>query len=211
MLYHFTYPKIQSPFKRDKKKNFLPGVSNLAFAYLLENSWRIYEKLDGISVRVIWDSKETTLTFAGRSDNTQFTKAQLEYLNTTFKISQFLNYDSMVFFGELVGPTCHKNRYNLDSPKFIAFDMYRWDTACWQSRDFLISFSNELGVEYAPFLGICSLKHAIDTTVDKPPKRSVIYPSCDMEGIVLHPTIPLFLYNNERVVTKLKFSDKWSI
>lgn len=206
------YPKIQSPYMRNEKGEFLPEFSLQIFAYLNQNPWLIYEKVDGFNVRVMWDGEN--VTFNGKSDNTAFTAAQLIYLSSIFPTKLFLQFDPCVIYGELVGPKCNANVYKLKEHEFILFDSYRMSTASWQGPDFLGELCQIFKIRRSPCIAVMLLNYCVKQffyqTIDDSYRTSTLFPGKASEGFILRPECELTTNRNERVITKLKFRDKFS-
>lgn len=214
------FPKIQSPYKRNETGVFIPEFSLQIFSYLLDNIWLIYEKIDGFNVRVIWDGEN--VHFNGKSDNTAFTVNQLSYLNSIFKPSLFAQFDPCVIYGELVGPKCNGNLYKLQGQEFILFDCYRLSnvtayhqsTAGWQDTDFLNELCTLFKIRRSPCIAVMTLRHCTkqfyNGTLSEDYKTSTMFIDKPSEGFILRPECELSTSRNERVITKLKFRDKFS-
>lgn len=215
-----TYPKIQSPYKRNETGVFIPEFSLQVFSYLFDNIWLIYEKIDGFNVRVIWDGEN--VHFNGKSDNTAFTVAQLSYLNSIFKPNLFAPFDPCVIYGELVGPKCNGNVYKLKEHEFVLFDSYRssnaeWNklsNAGWQGTDFLDELCTLFKIRRSPCIAVMPLRYCVrqflNKTLDTSYMISTMFPGMASEGFILRPECELTTSRNERVITKLKFRDKFS-
>ncbi len=112
------YPKILTAFKRDE--NFKVKLCEWSHpAFQLINKWFITEKIDGMNVRVHWDSTEQKVNFKGRTDAAQLPAPLLEYLTRTFTPDVFKeNFPSIDvwLFGEGYGPGIQRNggRYRPD-------------------------------------------------------------------------------------------------
>lgn len=207
------YPKIQSPFKRNAQKEFIPEFSHLVFEFLFKNQFNIYEKMDGFNVRVYWDG--TAVRFDGKSNNTEFTPKQILYLTETFPSEKFSNLEPCYLFGELIGDKCHTNRYNLPHVEFILFDSYRILSSCWQSDEFILYLSELFSVRCAEKLGEATLEdmsYALYKTqkLNQETPYSQMFPAFLAEGVILRPATCIFLPNGKRIITKLKFSDKYA-
>ena len=206
------FPKIQSPYKRNETGVFIPEFSLQVFSYLLDNIWLIYEKIDGFNVRVIWDGEN--VHFNGKSDNTAFTVAQLDYLGSIFKPNLFAQFEPCVVYGELVGPKCNGNLYKLQSHEFVLFDCYRSLNLTWQNTDFLEELCKIFKIRRSPCIAVMTLRqcsqHFFDGTLNEAYKTSTMFAGKPSEGFILRPECELLTQYNERVITKLKFRDKFS-
>lgn len=205
-----AYTKIQSPFKRNEKGLFLPEFSLMVFEYLYKVSWKVYEKLDGFNCQVYWNGED--VQFSGKTENTFFTDEQLNYLKATFKPEIFnrLELDSCYLFGELVGPKCNGNPYNLSQPQFVLFDSYREFTQCWQDDPFLEIVAEGFGIWGAPLLFTDTLEamtHEIQNQL--PGYESTLFPGRKTEGFILRPFCELSAAPHGRVITKLKHRDRF--
>lgn len=202
------YPKIQSPFKRTEKREFLSEYSLKVFAALSNIEYEVYEKMDGYNIRLYWDGEKVNV--AGKSDDTQMPVRHLQYLQTQFTSDKFTDMDQCYLFGELVGESCHTNLYNLKLTEFILFDTYRIQTNAWQSQEYVKKIGDRFSVRTPELLGIATLKTVVGKFYHKTAIHdSVMFPGCNAEGVILRPVVDLFLSNGDRVITKLKFKDKF--
>jgi len=203
------YPKIQSVFKRTEDKLFLPVFRHPVFEYLYDADWSIAEKMDGVNVRVFWDGE--AVSFAGRSANSSFNQAQLAYLHTVFPVEKFFGLDACYLFGEMVGKDCHTNRYLLQTVEFFLFDSFQLSSQSWQSEDTLTMFAERFGIRQpAKIEHILTLREIVEISYlnfGNPTSES--FPRIPCEGIILRPLTPLFLAHGERVITKMKYADKF--
>lgn len=209
MLTDFVYPKVNSIFKRDEKSVYQLEFAEDAFDYLWDKTWAVYEKFDGFNCRVIWDAEKQTVYFYGKSNSTYFTDIQNEYLLTVFQSKLFKKYETMILFGEMIGKNSRYS-YGLIEPKFILFDVFRWSTQRWQQRDFIINLADEFEIEYAPLLKYDSLARIVEEVKGKEALESALFKGFKMEGYILKPVIEFYKANNERIMTKIKFKDKFS-
>ena len=107
------YPKMQTLFKRGRKgKIIMDELSKVHFSIFKD--WRIFEKIDGTNIRVVWRGVDQEVEFRGRHDNSQIPKRLYEYLEETFTVdklnSAFVfetedtwHYPKVILFGEGYG------------------------------------------------------------------------------------------------------------
>lgn len=205
-----AYTKIQSPFKRNEKKHFLPEFTLMVFEYLYKVPWKVYEKIDGFNCQIHWDGEN--VRFSGKSNDTFFTEPQLTYLKYKFTSETFniLQLDPCYLFGEVIGPRCNGNRYNLAEPQFVLFDSYRQFTGCWQDDSFLAILGDAFEIWRSPMLFTDTLEHCvIEVQNQLPGHESILLPGRKSEGYILRPFCELSANAHGRVITKLKFNDKF--
>lgn len=90
MSFPFVYPKMQSLWKRDMNNDgiIIEGsyskeeFRNIAY-------WHVTEKIDGMNIRIIYNSKNKTLEFRGRTDRAILPVDLLNHLKTKFTLSKF--------------------------------------------------------------------------------------------------------------------------
>ena len=203
------YPKIQSIFKRDEgtHKFIEEEWSRPEFEYLKDNVWEATEKIDGTNTRVNWDAENDVVTFGGRTDNAQIPTFLFAKLQDLFPKEKFIvayPETSMTLYGEGYGARIQKGGGNYISGgvDFALFDVVidGW----WLYRGNIEDIASKLGIECVPYIGIYTLRRAIDFV-----KRGLYsrYGDFGAEGMVLKPTAQLFNRKGGRIITKLKHKD----
>lgn len=211
----YKYPKIRSIYWRDMdgSKQVVQGqYENETFSFLANLQWAGTLKLDGMNVGLVWDGH--SISFQGRTEKTNFTEAQLDYLNSNFNtpeveevLEQQFGEATAVFYGELVGngiQACGKN-YRSDGYRFVVFDIYITQKDVWYSRDAVSHFAQAIGAETAPLLISGTLPELVDFVREKRPDP-MANDEITMEGVVARPLIEL-KDNKGRVITKIKVRD----
>lgn len=214
-----TYHKIQSVFKRDptnKYKTFLWGeYSTPEFAYLARNKWVFTEKVNGTNIRVIVD-KQADVKFRGKTDSTQIHPNLFQHLDSTFSqinmpeqfltsqvnmLEQFPN--GACLYGVGCGAEIQKGGENYyQDQRFVLFDV----KVCgrWLQREDVEKVAFELGVPFAPVIGVGTLPDMVDKCMTGFNSRWGDFPA---EGIVARPEVELHSRSGERVITKIKHRD----
>jgi hypothetical protein len=164
------YMKINTLFKRDlkakgKKKPIIEGdYSDPVFENI--KNWLACEKIDGTNCRIIYDSEDTVpfVYFDGRKDDAQL-PARLfnhlkDYFTTKLMGHVFPNPGKAILFGEGYGYNINENPYNLDSVRFILFDV--WIDGWWLERKNVISVAEKLGVETVSDYGVMTIPEIVN-------------------------------------------------
>jgi len=210
MSFPFTYPKMQSLWKRDMENDgvIIEGCySKDEFRNIIY--WDISEKIDGTNIRIIYDAKNKTHEFRGRTDNAIIPTKLLDYLNKTFKISKFQKVfkgenTQVILFGVGYGGYIqHGNKYRKDI-SFILFDV--WISGWWLKPKDVENIAIQLGIDYVPPLGFRTIPEIIKL-IKSNPKSNLVIEDIVMEGIVAR-SFPLVLFRKGNpVMFKLKVKD----
>lgn len=204
------YHKINSIFKRDEKtKAFTNEFALLEFEYLKDNIWEFTEKIDGTNVRVIWENGE--IRFGGKTDNAQMPIKLLDKLKLLFtKEKMQLAFPEpegkIILYGEGFGAGIQSGgKYNPKEMDFILFDVLidKW----WLNRDAVEDIANKLGIKIVKLIGEGTLKDAIEMTRKG---FNSEFGNFIAEGIILRPKVQLFSRNGRRIITKIKYKDKFN-
>jgi len=121
------YSKIPGPFKRNPETNkLMPGVFTTPEIEALYDVpiWSFTEKIDGMSMRALWDGHE--VTFGGRTDRAQIPGdllGEMQRIFTEEKFEQEFGDKPVVVFGEGYGAGIQKGGHYRDTKGFIGFDM----------------------------------------------------------------------------------------
>jgi ATP-dependent RNA circularization protein (DNA/RNA ligase family) len=202
------YPKIQTLWKRDKNKNFtiLEGdFSEDEFASI--DMWEVTEKIDGTNIRIFWDGE--TVSFGGRTDDSQIPTFLLDVLQKTFTVDKFKEVfpdsDNVVMFGEGYGNKIQSvgKKYRKDNG-LILFDVVveGW----WLERFSVNDIAHNFGIKSVPVIGIMNKEDIINFVKSKP-KSKVSEEELTIEGIVAR-SHPLMLFRHGfPIMFKLKVSD----
>ena len=206
----FIYPKMQSLWKRNMNNNGIiieGSYSKDEFKNI--KYWHVTEKVDGTNIRIIYNAKNKTLEFRGRTDNAQIPNKLLVHLNTDFKISKFQKifkgeYTRVILFGEGYGGYIqHGNNYRKDI-SFILFDV--WISGWWLKPLDVENIANQLNINYVPILGIYTIPEILKL-IKSNPKSNMAIQDIIAEGIVAR-SFPLVLFRKGNpVMFKLKVID----
>ena len=210
------YPSIKTVFKRDPDNNFktlLMGEYAMPeFEYLKDNLWDFTEKVDGMNIRVMYDSNplDNNVSFRGRTDNAQLSMDLVERLQELFPIEKFTKLwsseefgdSSVCLYGEGYGAGIQKGGKYLDHKDFVLFDIKAGDF--WLKREDVIDVALKMGIESVPGLGKGKLNQLIELVKSPQPSH---WGDFEMEGIVARPLVELVDRFGNRIITKLKAKD----
>lgn len=206
------YDKIETLRCRSEDGNkalILNTFRNDTVKYLANLEWIWTEKIDGTTIRVMWDGH--TITFGGRTDNAQIPVDLINYLRAKFDnteaeelFEQLFGDKEVILFGEGYGRKIQKagSSYIPDGVSFILFDVIVGDN--YQPRESVESLAKTFGIDVVPIVGCGTLIEAEDYVKSNP--KSVVG-SCDMEGIVCRPKIELLSRCGKRLIVKIKWCD----
>ena len=207
------YPKIQSLFKRDmesKEKKLIVGEWTLPeFAYLQNNQWLWSEKVDGCSIRIIWD--EGRLSLKGRTDKAVIQPNLLPTLERLFTLDlmekHFSGADEVCLYGEGYGQKIQKvgAQYIPDDTSFILFDV---TVGRWQlTREACEAVAEDLGIDIVPIIGEGTLHEAIELVRGGFKSTNSCDTDLQAEGLVVKPKVDLFSRDGRRIISKVKTRD----
>lgn len=210
-----TYHKIQSVFKRDPEtdhKTFTDEYASEVFDVLSDVLWVATEKIDGTNIRLASGAggfpmaDRDKLIIRGRTDRAQLPPDLVR--NLTAAIDPARIPEGMTLYGEGYGAGIQKGggKYRPDQ-WFVLFDATT-ENGRWLERGELLEIAADIGVAYAPILGVDYLHHWVDIVKHKAGwyTESKLHPEAPNEGLVLRPKVELN-WRGGRVITKLKFSD----
>ena len=204
----FTYPKIQTLWKRDAANKALIVEGDYSKAEFESiQMWSVTEKLHGQNVRVLFEDGEVKI--GGRTDAADLhpdVLRALHALHTKEKFQEvFPDADTVMLFGEAVGPKIHAVGKDYSSKHtFILFDVVvdGW----WLEHPNVEDVAKKLGLKHAPFLGLMN-KDEIQALV-KSGKMSLISEQPVLSEGVVARSHPLMLFRDKTpIMFKLKFSD----
>lgn len=226
------YHKINSVYKRDSTQKHHPimeGVFSRPEFELLKNvNWTWEEKVDGMNMRVYFNSFELQqvasglengeagewekeVRFAGRSDKAQLPKPLEEWMGNVFTSKLFHSvfdpFAPVILYGEGYGGKIQKGgaRYGPEQ-RFILFDVNIGDL--WLRREDVHEIGAALGIETAPIIDVGPLLEALEIT--KIGVHSLLSPDNTehiAEGFVLRPEVELLDRRGHRIITKTKHKD----
>lgn len=213
-MQHIPYPKIRSVYWRDmdgEAKIIQGKYSKDYFEYLANLEWVGTEKLDGMNVGLVWDGH--SISFQGRTEQTNFSKPQIEWLNETFNnheveeiLEQQFGETPAVFYGELVGKgiQAYGAKYHPNSYRYVVFDIQA--NGVWYNRGAVEYFARAIGAEVTPVLIRGTLPDLVKFVRQKP-ADTMAYGLLQSEGLVARPKIELQDNKGERIITKIKVGD----
>lgn len=224
------YPKITSPFVRDKET----GICNIAeFAdtqleMLNGIKWIYTEKIDGTSTAVYWNGD--TFEFYGHTTKSQMQKNVLEYLQSIFykdspmeNLFEELFEDKCVFImGEAYGDNIGQGKNYSDAVRFSVFDIYVLPAGtdasnglpsggAWLEWDSVKEICEKLGLERVPEVNWSSSTSLITATT-KCCFNSIVAkengkPPYLAEGVIARPATNIYKHNGNLIRTKIKVKD----
>lgn len=205
------YHKIHTVFKRNmetKQKTLLEGVYALPeFEYLQRNEWVFTEKVDGTNIRVIY--QDGTLSFAGKTDNTQIPIPLFNKLTDIFtplipKLAEMFSADAsdVCLYGEGYGEKIQSGGKYCVGNNFVLFDVNI--NGWWLSRKDVEDIGAKLGIDIVPIIGYGTLTYMVDVTRTGFKSQ---WGDFEAEGIVARPRIELTARNGNRIITKIKHKD----
>lgn len=211
-----SYPKIKTLWKRDPAtghKTVLEGeYSKPEFEYLADCKWEWTEKVDGMSVGVVYDA-ERGVTYIGQKATVVIPDRLQEALFALFGsgqlVSVFPDSPSFTLYGEGYGGKIRKgSRYRMDQ-SFVLFDVRVGEQ--WLPWSEVERIGLQLGIGPVPWLGSGNLKELSGYVRRSPVSawngeggEGSEFP---MEGVVARPSVELVNRWGERVITKLKVLD----
>ena len=211
------YQKIQSVFYRDPENNFktlIEGEYSIReFEQLANSTWIGTEKIHGSNTTVMFDGE--TVTFGGKSDNSQIHAGLISYLKEKFtkeNMSRVFDYDmddglfDVQLYGEGFGAGIQKGggQYR-EGQEFILFDVRvdEW----WLKRSDVVEVAKALNIPVVPVVCVGTLGDIIEFVRDGFFSRVADDETLLAEGIVAVPEVQLFCRNGDRVITKVKYRD----
>lgn len=208
------YPKIKTVYLRDpqtKYKTLLEGqYAEPVFEYLAYNEWLYTEKIDGTSVRCLWQpGTEFPLVFKGRTDKAQFPTFLYEKLQQMFSVSlldKLYPDTSMCLYGEGFGMRIQRGggNYIPDGVSFILFDVKI--NNYWLKREDVEDIAAHLGIAVVPIVGKGTLSRGV-AFVRIGFQSRVAQNTRDAEGLVMRPAVELLTRAGHRIICKIKHKD----
>jgi hypothetical protein len=216
------YHKINGVYKRytkmDKEEGkipegkvwgeFIDGEYSCPEYKVLEDApWEWTEKIDGINSRIYVDPIEGTLELRGKTDNAMIPKALQNWFDTWVEEWGNIVFSTLsspcILYGEGVGPKIQKGKHPFTEYEVILFDILidKW----WLKIVDVDSISDTIGLRSVPFMGVYSLKEALELMKNK--EVTSFFGDKPMEGIIGTPKGGLLDRGGRRIITKLKFRD----
>jgi len=212
------YPKIDTAFARNLDFTVDPTrLKNRAISAV--GLWHVYEKIDGMNIRVVLQPDGAILV-GGRTNKATIPGRLLEYLQErlamghalfdTFSLNDEGLYPQVVLYGEGYGAGIQKGGYYCADQRFRLFDIKidGW----WLDREKVETIADSLGVETVPMLLGNWGFDAIIQLVRQGITSVVAYldggdPNALMEGVIAHPVAQLYDKWSNRVMMKVKTRD----
>ena len=227
------YPKINSMFKRDEKGKMIPEFSESAFKYLAKNEWIGTEKVDGMGVRIeiipLMDGDGCSIQLMGRTDNSRIPqnlskhywrllvdKLSIQNIKKVFPCLG--SFHSITLYGEAYGEKIQKagKQYCPNGGVGIVIFDIKVATAnldgdireeYWLERHNVEDITKKLDLDVVPIIFKGSLWDAVAFLSNGVTITQVTRFPAQIEGLVLHPVVPLQDRRGNRIITKLKIKD----
>jgi len=203
------YHKLWAPYKREPQKPCPLIIGDWArpeFEVLSELDWTWTEKVNGTSVRVIWDGHK--VRFGGRTDEAQMPQTLFYALTDMFPeelLENQFHATPAVLYGEGYGARVASGSgiYRPD-PGFILFDV---NVAGWWLRPDDVDFAaGALGIDSVPYVLAGSIDEAISRVKD-PVHFVSHWGNFQPEGLVGKPPAGLVGRDGDRLMIKIKAKD----
>jgi len=205
------YHKIETLFKFNMEtKKFDYGVYyNPNVEILKNNAWVFTEKIDGTNFRIYWNGH--TLEYGGRTENSDFSNSQIEYIESNLVNEDYVNIfeqkfadKKVIVYGELYGVKIQNGGLYVGGSglEFRVFDIEIEDIfLTWKNAEQL---ANELGYEYVPHALIGTIQEGIDFVLAN---EISLFSSAKLEGLVGKPYGDFRDRLGKRIVVKIKRRD----
>ena len=210
------YPKIDNLYKRnpDKKSELIIGqFTRPEFSAI--HAWDVSEKIDGMNVQMKFHRVfNNSFDINGRTDNTQFSLLQEEFLlgygdDIRGRVGHIMNafdLDSLTIYGELYGPKIQAGGNYSQSLGFRAFDMMVNDKV-WLAPDDVRKNAEAMNVEMVPNLGAMTTSGLFLMVAGGFKSTFADNEEYDAEGIIAKAPWNLYDQRGRRVMFKLKTKD----
>lgn len=196
------YHKIENLHKLNKEtKCRMTEYTLIEYAYLADCQWDFDEKINGTSMRVIFD-KNGSFEVKGRTDKADL---PLDLIDNTVMLMEEVNLRNITLYGEGVGPGVHKGsgKYAVD-PTFVLFDAHNDLDDYYVDRETVSYVSMMNHIPMVPYVFTGTLKEAYQT-VQKGCKS--IFGDFWAEGLVGRPIVPVRSIRGNRMIVKIKHRD----
>lgn len=199
------YPKIQTIFKRDIRKNLLMNDYSTQEFYILRNAtWVVTEKINGTNICIKID-KNGDWCFGNHGSQipTNLINLCIQKFNKEIIKSTFENVNVDLYFegyGKGIQESDgskYSNEVNITLLDICINDI-------WLTRQSCEEIANKFKVDIVPFIAFCSFPDIIDLvqTGFKSKLGDLM-----AEGIVAKPIGDLRTRTGDRIITKLKYRD----
>jgi hypothetical protein len=201
------YHKIQTIYERTNIGKIIIGNYSIPeFGYLKGNLWSWREKLDGMNIRVRYNSLEKKIDFKGKTDREEIPQQLGEKLLSYFTLDKFervfIEAKQVCFYGEGIGPKIQSGGEYSVYQDFVLFDI--WVDGLWMRRETIENIASLFKVQICPIVGYGNLFELCDFV-----KKGFISQWGDFiaEGVVATPLIELKNRRGGRIITKIKYKD----
>jgi len=210
------YPKIETAWLRDPDTHKVSPGLHRREEFGLVNKWMITEKIDGMNVRVFWNTITETLEFRGRSDNAQFHPLMLQMLRNEFLVHRLKDaFDDdcgqVILYGEGYGPKVQQGDRYSEIHRFRLFDVLV--DKSWLEWYDIQDVAEKIGIYHVPVLHcdvdyIPTCRRALQDLVTQS-EIAMIHGNHGVlaEGIVARTDPQLYMKNGQRLMWKSKFTD----
>ena len=210
------YPKIETAWTRDPDTHKAEAGLYKKKEFALINKWMITEKIDGMNVRVFWNTVTKTLDIRGRSDNAQFHPLILQMLRNEFLVHMLEGvFDNdcgeVILYGEAYGPKVQQGGKYTEVHRFRLFDVLVGDS--WLEWYDIQDVAEKIGIYHVPVLHcdvdyIPTCRRALQDLVTQS-EIAMIHGNHGVlaEGIVARTDPQLYMKNGQRLMWKSKFTD----
>jgi hypothetical protein len=208
-----TYHKIQSIWKRNKAnkyKTFLVNQwSTPELEYLADLGWVWQEKVDGMNVRVIWQTESETgnqvLGFRGKTDRAQMPPELIDALIDMFPMSDMrerFGDTPVCIYGEGFGGKIQKGHKYSEKQTFIPFDVKIGET--WLLQEAVRGIAADFGLDVPAIRGRGTLREAAAKCERGFNSK---WGDFEAEGLICRPPVELRDRRGGRIITKVKCRD----
>ena len=214
------YHKINAPFKRDMSVKPSPLIMGdwamPEFRILQDIIWDGYEKVDGTNIRVYFYHDENgikSITFKGRTDNSDIPKHLLTYLKEFFTIERFaMAFDVMemgthiCIHGEGYGNKIQKMgklyMQGKEEVSFICFDVMI--DGLYLTKKNVDNVCSKMGIDMVPIRAQGTLDELFRMVANG---MKSDWGDFYAEGLVATPQGDFLTRRSERIITKIKHKD----
>lgn len=204
------YHKIETLWKFDsEKKEFIHGVyRNKDVEALKDYKWIFTEKVDGTNFRIIWDGY--SVSFGGRTEKSEFSKKQLNFIEEHFltkdfeyAVEQVFGDKEVIIYGELFGNDIQGvGKLYSESYEFMIFDIKI--NNLFLTHDDIEDISKKLNCKHVPIIFVGTIKEALEFF--RRECRST-FSSAPLEGLVGVPYGNFLDRRGKRIIIKIKARD----
>ena len=206
------YHKIETLYKfnQETKKFDIGNFYNKSVEILKNNQWLFTEKIDGTNLRIWWNGH--TLTYGGRTDNANFSKREIEYIETflvneykTVIFEQLFQEKEVMVYGELYGSGIQNGGLytNGEGYAFRVFDIEIDSIFLTYDNAFAIT-TQELNYDFVPIVMKSNIQEAVDYVLETDKST---FSEAKLEGLVGKPLGDFRDRLGKRIIVKIKKKD----